>query len=155
MLEIGLQPEDAKWELEKLKYERRFYQSKNVGYWKKCSHIFTTFLKPFGISLGLAAFAQLVGTSAFLYYGPSVLKDTQIDVSNIQDQDESADIIDNFIIIFFVLGNLVSAMLINKTGRKMMVMIALPVATATAIGLSYTMHESNYGDEDEGEEDVK
>lgn len=57
-----------------MKYERRFFHSKNVGYWKKCEDLFTTYLKPFMLAIILAAFNQFVGTSAFLYYGPEVIE---------------------------------------------------------------------------------
>lgn len=88
----------------------------------------------------LAAFAQLVGTSAFLYYGPEVLKDTDVDVSGITEKEESADILDNFLVGAFVLGNLISAFLIYKTGRRLIVLSALPVAVFTGFSLSYTMY---------------
>jgi hypothetical protein len=91
----------------------------------------------------------LIGTSAFLYYGPEIIEMTDADVTDIVEKEESADILDNFIICAFVLGNLISAYLIYHTGRKWIVLIALPTALVTALSLAYTMHEANYGDEDE------
>ena len=104
------------------------------------------------LAVGLASFNQLVGTSAFLYYGPEVFAMADSDVTGINEKEESADILDNFIVCAFVLGNLLSAYLIYHTGRKWIVLTALPVAAATSIGLAYTMHEANYGDEDEPDE---
>lgn len=69
--------------------------------------------------------------------------------------DESADILDNFIICAFVLGNLISAFIIYRLGRKLIVLSALPVAITTAFALSYCMYESNYGDDDEPNEEIK
>lgn len=54
--------------------------SGDMGWFDKCGDIFTVYCWPFSISLILALFAQLVGTSAFLYYGPEVLKSTDVDV---------------------------------------------------------------------------
>lgn len=68
------------------------------------------------------------------------------------EKEKSADILDNFIIGAFVLGNLISAFLIFKTGRRWIVLIALPVACASAFVMSYTMFEANYGDADEPDE---
>jgi MFS family permease len=58
-------------------------------------------------------------------------------------------VLDNFIIGGFVLGNLISAYLILGVGRRWVVLTALPVAFVTAFILSFTMHESNFGKEDE------
>lgn len=117
--------------------------------------MFGTYLKPFLIALALASFNQFIGTSAFLYYGPEIFEMTDADVSDIMEKEESADILDNFLIGAFVLGNLVSAYMIYKVGRRWIVLTALPVAFFTALSLSFTMHEANYGDEDEPDEKVK
>jgi len=96
-----------------------------------------------------------VGTSAFLYYGPEIIEMSQADVTDIFEKEESADILDNFIVVAFVLGNLASAFLIMSYGRKKMVLLSLPIAFFGALILSFTMHEANYGDEDESNEGVK
>lgn len=62
---------------------------------------------------------------------------------------------DNFLVIAFVLGNLASAFLIYNTGRRTIILTALPVAVVTGLALSYTMYEANYGDDDEPEDDIK
>jgi hypothetical protein len=56
---------------------------------------------------------------------------------------------DNFLVIAFVLGNLASAFLIYQTGRRMIILTALPIAVVTGLALAYTMYEVNYGDDDE------
>jgi len=155
VLKRGLDEEEAKLELEKIKYERQFFIADKTNWADKCGDIFTTYCWPFSIALLLALFSQLVGTSAFLYYGPEILKDADVDVTNIIEKDESADILDNFLVGAFVLGNLISAFMIYKTGRKLIVLTALPVAVASGLVLSYTMYGSNYGDDDETDEDVK
>lgn len=155
VIKRGLDDEDAEWELKKLKYEARFVKSDRITYCSKCEDIFTTYFKPFSIALGLAAFGQLVGTSSFLYYGPEIFEMTQSDVPGAEDKEESSDLLSNFIICAFVLGNLISAFMIYKLGRRMIVTIGLAVAIVAALILSFTMKEANYGDEDEGDEDVK
>ena len=71
------------------------------------------------------------------------------------EKEESADILDNFIIIAFVCGNIAAALIIGKYGRRKMVLSSLPAAFFGAIFLSFTMHEANYGDEDEPNEAIK
>jgi len=51
--------------------------------------------------------------------------------------------------VAFVAGNLISAFLIYKIGRRWIVLTALPFAIASGFTLAYTMYEANYGDEDE------
>lgn len=58
-------------------------------------------------------------------------------------------------IVAFVVGNLVSAFLIYKVGRRWIVLTALPFAVGAGLVLAYTMYEANYGDEDEQDNDVK
>lgn len=146
-------PEDADWYMRQLKLERRFYWSKKVDYLAKCRDLFGTYGKSFGIAIILATFSQLVGTSAFLNYGPEVIKMTG---STLEDKevDESADILDNFIIIAFVLGNLISAYLIYHVGRRWIILIAIPAAFSSAACLAYFMYEANYGDDDEPDQGI-
>jgi hypothetical protein len=56
---------------------------------------------------------------------------------------------------FFVVGNLISAFVIYKAGRRLMMLIALPVAFIALLLLAYTMREANYGDDDDQNEDDK
>jgi hypothetical protein len=74
VLKRGLPDEEAELELKKLKYERKFFASKDVNYFVKISHLFGVFCKPFTIAIILAALNQFVGTSAFLYYGPEIIE---------------------------------------------------------------------------------
>lgn len=140
VLKRGLEEEEAALELEKIKYEKQFFIAEKTAWADKCGDILTTYLWPFTIALTLALFSQLVGTSAFLYYGPEVLKDADVDVTGILEHDESADILDNFLVAAFVLGNLISAFLIYKTGRRLIVLTALPTAVISGLVLSYTMY---------------
>lgn len=126
-----------------------------MSYSDKCGDIMSTYCWPFSISLILTALAQLVGSSAFLYYGPEVLKDTDADVMGITEKEESADILDNLLVAVYVLGNLISSFVIYKVGRRLIVLTALPIAIASGLALAYTMHEANYGDDDESDEDIK
>lgn len=77
----------------------------------------------------------------------------QADVTD--EKEESADILDNFIVVAFLVGNLIASILIGRYGRKKMVLTSLPVAFFGALFLSFTMHEANYGDEDEPNEAIK
>lgn len=151
----GLDDDAAEYELKKYKYERRFYHNEKVDYGKKCSDLFGTYLKPFMLAIGLASFNQFVGTSAFLYYGPEIIENSNADVSDLWEKEMSADILDNFIIGAFVVGNLLSAFLIYSWGRRKLVLTGLPIAFFSALALAWTMHEANYGDEDEADEKVK
>lgn len=54
----------------------------------------------------------------------------------------------------FVLGNLISAFMIYKVGRRWIVLSALPFAIVAGGVLAYTMYEANYGDDDEKDNDV-
>jgi MFS family permease len=107
------------------------------------------------ISLGLAFFSQAVGISAFLYYGSEIFMMTQADVDGIDEHEESAVILDDFIIGAFILGNLLSAFLIYKLGRRRMMLISLPITLISLLLLAYTMRESNYGDDNDDVEDLK
>ena len=138
-----------------MKYERRFFDSTAIDYWVKCRDLFGSYLYPFSISVILASLNQLVGTSAFLYYGPEIIELAHSDISSDAEPSLSADVLDNFIIGGFVVGNLISAFLIINVGRRKVVLTGLPVAFVTALILSFTMHECNYGDEDESDESVK
>lgn len=66
--------EDAEKELEILKYERQFFFSDKVTFGKKYGDLFSTYSKPFFISLGMGFFAQFIGISAFLYYGSDIFE---------------------------------------------------------------------------------
>jgi hypothetical protein len=92
------------------------------------------------ISITLAILSQLVGTSAFLYYGPEIIEKSNADVMEIDEPKESADILDNIIVIAFVFGNLISAFVIYEVGRRPIVFTAIPIACVTAFALAYTMH---------------
>jgi len=52
-----LEEEDAGFEMERLKYQRKFFVSDKISAGKKYKDLFTTFKKPFLISLGLAFFS--------------------------------------------------------------------------------------------------
>lgn len=82
VLKRGLPDEEAELELKKLKYERKFFASGEVNYFVKMGHLFTVYLKPFVLSVVLAALNQFVGTSAFLYYGPEIIMMTHADMSD-------------------------------------------------------------------------
>lgn len=69
---------------------------------------------------------------------------TDIDEKNVAD-----DILDNFIVIAFVVGNLISATLIYSVGRKWIVYVSIPFAVVAGGTLAYLMYEVNYGDADE------
>lgn len=156
VLKIGLSEEDAQYEIKKLRYEKRFFFNKSVTYGKKCSDIFGgVYTKPFVIAITLASLSQLVGTSAFLYYGPEIIEQSQVDISDAIPRDLSAIIFDNFILGSFTSGNFLSAMVISKLGRRSIVLYILPIAFFSTIGLAYTMHEANYGDEDEQDFNIK
>jgi len=77
---------------------------------------------------------------------------TQADVDGIDEHEESAVILDDFIIGAFILGNLVSAFLIYKLGRKKIMLFSLPITLVSLLILAYTMRESNYGDENDGDD---
>lgn len=54
-----------------------------------------------------------------------------------------------------MLGNLISAFMIYKVGRRWIVLTALPFAVVAGGVLSYTMYEANYGDSDEVDNEVQ
>jgi SP family myo-inositol transporter-like MFS transporter 13 len=80
---------------------------------------------------------------------------TQADVDGIDEHEESAVILDDFIIGAFILGNLVSASLIYKVGRKKIMLFSLPITLVSLLILAYTMRESNYGDENDQSDELK
>jgi MFS family permease len=155
VLKKGLDDKDAKFELARLRYEKQFFVSSKVGMGRKYSDLFSVYTKPLFICLGLAFFGQAVGTSAFLYYGAEIFYETQADVDGIEERQESAIILDDFVLGAFVIGNLISAFVIYKAGRKMMMLIALPFAFVSLLLLAYTMKETNYGDEEDPDEGAK
>jgi len=65
------------------------------------------------ITIGLAFFAQAIGTAAFIYYGPEIILNTHSDVEGIEEHEEGALILDNFIVFSFAIGNLASAFIIK------------------------------------------
>jgi len=98
------------------------------------------------ISIGMSFFAQLIGVSAFLYYGSDIFEQAGNDLEGIKEREEASDILDNFVIGTFVFGNIISAIIIPLSGRKWILSIGLPTIFVALVGLSYTMHEANYGD---------
>jgi len=144
--------EDAEKELEILKYERQFFFSDKVTFSKKWGDLFSTYAKPFWISVGMSFFAQFIGISAFLYYGSDIFEQAGNDLEGIKEREEAADILDNFIIGAYVFGNVLSAILIPLSGRKWLLQVGLPTIVVALIGLSYTMHEANYGDQGDPDE---
>jgi len=80
---------------------------------------------------------------------------TQADVDGIDEHEESAVILDDFIIGAFILGNLLSAFLIYKVGRKRIMLFSLPITLISLLLLAYTMRESNYGDDNDQVEELK
>lgn len=140
--------------MERLKYQRKFFVSDKVSMSKKYEDLFFVYRKPFLICLGLAFFSQAAGTSAFLYYGAEIFFQTQADVDGIDERHEGAIILDDFVLVAFVIGNLISAFLIMKAGRRQMMLWSLPGAFVSLCFLSWTMKESNYGEE-EAEVDEK
>lgn len=155
VLKRGLPDDDAALELARLRYEKQFFVSNKVSMGKKYRDLCSVYTRPLFICLGLAFFAQAVGTSAFLYYGAEIFYETQADVDGIDERQESAIILDDFVLGFFVVGNLISAFLIYKAGRKLMMLIALPVAFVALLLLAYTMKEANYGDDEDSDEGAK
>jgi hypothetical protein len=83
-----------------------------------------------------------------LYYGTEIFYETQADLDGLEEREESALILDDFILGAFVVGNLISAFVIYGTGRKLIMLISLPFAFVALILLAYTMKESNYGDDE-------
>jgi len=151
----GMDENDAALELAKLRYEKQFFVSDKISIGKKYSDLFSIYTKPFLICLGLSFFAQAVGTSAFLYYGSEIFYMTQADVENIDEREESAIILDDFILGAFVIGNLISAFAIYGTGRRLIMLISLPFAFVSLLLIAYTMKEANYGDDQDPVEEDK
>jgi len=75
--------EDAKKELKILKYERQFFMSDKVTFGKKWGDLFSVYLKPFMVSMGMSFFAQFIGISAFLYYGSDIFNQAGNDLEGI------------------------------------------------------------------------
>ena len=141
--------------MERLRYQRRFFVSDKIGMGRKYKDLFKTYRKPFLLSLGLAFFSQAAGTSAFLYYGAEIFYVTGADVDSIDERHESAIILEDFVLVAYVIGNLISAFLILKTGRRIMMLWSLPFAFISLLLLAYTMKEANYGEEQNPNEDDK
>jgi hypothetical protein len=155
VIKVGLGDQDAEFELARLKYEKQFFVSDKISLGRKYKDLCTVFAKPLWICLGLSFFGQAVGTSAFLYYGAEIFYETQADLEGIDERQESALILDDFVLGAFVIGNLISAFIIYKAGRKLMMLIALPFAFVALLLLAYTMKEANYGDDEDTDEGVK
>ena len=83
ILKYQMKDEDAEKELEVLKYQRQFFFSDKVTFGKKWSDLFSTYKKPFYISIGMSFFAQLIGISAFLYYGSDIFEQAGNDIDGI------------------------------------------------------------------------
>ena len=77
---------------------------------------------------------------------------TNADVDGIDEKHESAIILDDFVLVAYVIGNLISAFLIMYSGRRIMMLWSLPFAFISLLLIGYTMKESNYGHEDDEEE---
>lgn len=149
VLKSYLREEDAEKYLKKLKYEKYFIHSPKLTYGKKCTDIFTTYLKPLSISIGLVFFLQLVGSSAFLYYGADIFMqlnfkqskktDSETEEELNHDREITAILLTNFIIGVYVFGYLMSMLFINLTGRRMILLISLPCAFYSLLALAFTM----------------
>ena len=68
---------------------------------------------------------------------------THSDIEGIDEHEESAVILDNAILLSYAAGNLASAFIMEKNGRKMMILVALTLAFSMLLILSFTMYESN------------
>lgn len=143
VIKLGMSDVDAERELRKLKFERKFYVSEVMTSGRKWKDLIYIYWYPLIIVTGLSFFSQAIGTAAFIYYGPEIILNTHTDIDEIEEEEESAVILDNVIVLSFAIGNLASAYIIAHTGRKMMILIALPVAWVALLVLSYTMYEAN------------
>lgn len=76
---------------------------------------------------------------------------TGADVEGIEEKHESAIILDDFVLIAYVIGNLISAFLIMHAGRRVMMLWSLPFAFISLCLIGFTMKESNYGAEEDEE----
>ena len=151
VLKNSMDEGDAEKELSILKYERQFFFGDGVTFAKKWGDLFSTYAKPFFISIGMSTFAQLIGISAFLYYGSDIFEQAGNDLEGIQEREEASDILDNFVVGTYVFGNIISAIIIPLTGRKWILTVGLPTIFVSLLGLSYTMHEANYGDQNDSD----
>lgn len=83
-------------------------------------------------ALGIAAFSQLTGINAIVYYAPKLLTDAGFG-------DSTALLTGVGIGVMLVLAGVVSALLVDRTGRRRLLLVVLPASgvAMAALGLAF------------------
>ena len=111
--------------------------------------LFTTYLRCLVIGCGVQAWQQLVGINTAMYYGPDILIQAGVSINGM-DQDESALLLNIPLAFVNAIGTLISAVYIDKFGRRFLMLRSRPVATIgwiiTATGMYFVQYKANNSD---------
>lgn len=140
VLEMGYTPEEAKKILEELKEEQKFFFTEKITIENKYRDLCGLYGKALAIVCVMALFSQLLGVSAFVYYGPEIFLTTQSDVDAGMEREISAVWLANIIVGTLFVGSLIATFVQTLASKRILLMVTGGTAIAMFFALSYTMY---------------
>ena len=111
----------------------------SFSYTLKCRELFTTHKKAFLIGGVLQGMQQLSGMNNVMYYGPTVMRQAGVEGRGKQELWAAA-----LIYAVTVVGMMLGVKLIDKAGRRPLLLWTLPLLTCFLLGLAGSFYLLNY-----------
>jgi len=117
----------------------------NMSECERLAQLFSTYGRCLIIGCGLQFFQQFIGINTIMYYGPDIIQETGISSDSIDN--ETLLIILNVPLAFVnAIGSAVAVLLIEKMGRRFIMLRTLPFIVLSCMLVSLSMYLSNFGD---------
>lgn len=105
--------------------------------------LFSTYGHCLFVGCGLQAFQQLIGINTAMYYGPDIIQKSGIQINGLS-KDEAALILNIPLAGFNVIGTLAATCVIDRLGRRYLMLRTLPfimiawIIVAVGMGMTET-----------------
>mmetsp|Transcript_43561 Transcript_43561/g.57675 ORF Transcript_43561/g.57675 Transcript_43561/m.57675 type:complete len:121 (+) Transcript_43561:853-1215(+) len=103
--------------------------------------LFTVYKRSLLIGCSLLGLQQLIGINTAMYYGPLIMQKSGIKIDNLS-KEESGLVLNIPLAFCNFIGTTISVFVIDRVGRRSILLITLPMMTAcwvaAAMGMSFT-----------------
>lgn len=111
--------------------------------------LFSTYGKLIFIGCMLQFFQQTSGINTIMYYGPSIILGSGIEVGGLDPNAETTGIILNIPLAFMnAVGALITMIYIDRFGRRYIMIRLIPFVVLSLFLVSYSMYLSKYSEPD-------
>ena len=103
---------------------------------QKLKSLFTTYKKCAAVGILLQVLQQFIGINAIMYYSPEIIIDTGSSLDEVSDEDHLGILLSIPITITNFIGSICAIFIIDKLGRRYLMLRAIPGVTVTLVLIS-------------------